>query len=478
MFSVVMLIFALTVYILAGLTVLILADKEKVMHDKLVLRLALSFMLGIGLVSMQMFLYSLLSIQFGFIVIALPWVALFSLLVYYDFNSARMCFPLNSITLSKFNWMEKSVIVFLLFEVLYLYAFSLYSHPTAWDAQHIWFLKAKAFFISGSVDRNFLLDRTYFDSHADYPIMIPLSITWLYTAMEYAGDRVVKVIYPIQYLSLLIVFFYMVRNFTSRLYGFVFMLILSIMPLLQAHSGGYPDKVGILYSGDFTGYADLTLAFCFFAGASFMYLYMKECKSVFLFLSVMFLSMAGWAKNEGIVFMFLGLIVLGFFVYNYDKAKLKYFLLTLIAPFLMGVLWIIYSGYIGVDNESMIALKFYGVEPSIYRIVTVIFSMVSFSLNIQFFGIIGFVFIVFLFVNIKNNIKQPIVFIYGLFFLQMAAYGAAYFFTTKNITFHLATSIDRVLLHLMPLVLFLGAINVYKFFNNNTENDLIGEEQI
>ncbi len=467
MVDIVMIILGCIVFCLAGLTLLIIVDREDVLGKKMVLRLSLSFILGMGLVSLEMFFYSLLSIDFGFTIIALPWVLLFSFLTYYDFNGAGKYFTFNKASLKSFTFLEKIMFAFLLFEFIYLCRFSLFANVLAWDAQHIWFLKAKAFFVDGGITKEFLLDRIYFDSHADYPLMVPLSMAWLYTALGSVDDRIVKLIYPLQYMSLLVIFFYTVKSFISRHYALIFTVLLSLVPVLQAHSGGFPGKVGHLYAGDFVGYADLTLSVYFLAASGCMYMYMKRNDNTFFFLSLIFFAMSGWIKNEGLVFMASGFLITCLYTYMYDRVRFKYFLMSLSFPLVFILPWMIYRGVIGVDDESVFKLRGFGFREMFFRFLTIFYNFGKLFLNLNLFTTVWYIFFVFLLLNLRDNLKKPLIFMNLLLFMQLGAYVMAYFFTTKDLGLHVSTSLDRVLLHLTPLALLITAISSYEFFHKS-----------
>lgn len=72
----VMLILSIAVFLLAGASVL---AAVRAAVTGLFPKLSLCFIVGLGAVSLQMFFYSLVSINFGFFIIALPWAGLYAL---------------------------------------------------------------------------------------------------------------------------------------------------------------------------------------------------------------------------------------------------------------------------------------------------------------------------------------------------------------------------------------------------------------
>ncbi|MBI5562510.1 MAG: hypothetical protein HY894_06645 [Deltaproteobacteria bacterium] len=74
-FHLMRLIAAIAVFLISGGALAAVADGDDALGLGRGVRLAVSFALGLGGVSLQMFLYSLVSIPFGFLTVAAPWAA-------------------------------------------------------------------------------------------------------------------------------------------------------------------------------------------------------------------------------------------------------------------------------------------------------------------------------------------------------------------------------------------------------------------
>ncbi|MEO0249584.1 MAG: hypothetical protein ABIN58_08615, partial [candidate division WOR-3 bacterium] len=162
----------------------------------------------------------------------------------------------------------------ILSQVLYSFAYALTMPLSGWDAWFIWFVKAGAFFMDGGVEASFLTSPVYAQDHPDYPLLIPLAISWLYTAAGAAEEQAGKAIYPLQFAALLAIFHYGVARYAGKKTGLLFAALVSITPLVLVHAAGFPVQIDPSYAvKDSAGYADLAIAIYFLAAGLFIFIY-------------------------------------------------------------------------------------------------------------------------------------------------------------------------------------------------------------
>ena len=181
-----MVIFALFIFLVSGLVLMSILDPQARLLPGRGSRPAISILLGMGLVSLQMFLYSLVSIPYSVFSISIPWISL-AIISLASPERRRVLLgsgaPFSETKPVEPGWLFWLILLVIISQVFFAFFSSMLMPISGWDAWGIWFLKANAFFVDGGVESSFLLDSTYTRSHQDYPLLLPLSITWLYICM-------------------------------------------------------------------------------------------------------------------------------------------------------------------------------------------------------------------------------------------------------------------------------------------------------
>jgi hypothetical protein len=318
------LIFSLIAVAFAGRFILILIDRRYELDLGCFVRLMLSFTLGLGALSLQMFCYSLFAVSFTVPLIVVPWVVLsiiqhlyllgFSLSVKCSSREGGGCGCLNFFkSIGLIGWLSLVVIAS---QALYAFFSALLMPLRGWDAWAIWFFKAKVFFAEGKVAASFLADNSYGNLHLDYPLLMPLIGSWVYIVLGSVNEVLVKGLFPVQFVSMLALFYFILSRKAPRGASLLFTALLSLTPLLMTQAGGLPVALGGLNDGDYVGYVDITIALFMMGAAGFIYLYMLERKPPYLYLSAAFLGFGAWTKNEGLTFIFVAMIVVTAYLFR------------------------------------------------------------------------------------------------------------------------------------------------------------------
>ncbi|MBI5562812.1 MAG: hypothetical protein HY894_08190 [Deltaproteobacteria bacterium] len=315
--------------------------------------------------------------------------------------------------------------------------------------------------MDGTVSRAFLTGGTYARTHLDYPLLVPLSVSWIYTAMGGAFETAAKIIYPLQFVSLLVIFNYGAGRLAGRRVALVFTALLSMTPLVMTHAAGLPVKVGILYSGDFAGYADLALALYFLSAGVFLSLYASEGKEGWFVLCALMLGMGAWTKNEGAPFELTGGLAL------LTLAALRRVRANTLALGAAGVLafslpWLLYKTYLGIGSEYGARLNINTAGENLYRIGPIVKYLGSYMFGYN--GLYSFAWWAF-FISTAANVRGLLNKKTGLLCLLIAAqllvYVLIYVITPSGLDWHVRTSMDRLLLHVLPLSMLVTAANVH-----------------
>jgi len=454
----VMLILSLVVFCLAGATVLTAA---RTAVGSVPARLSLSFLIGLGGISLQMFFYSLVPIRFGFLVIALPWVALYVLARIIRRGSVQES-VIESAGVEGIGWIGYIFLLVILSQAAYVFAYSVLLPVRGWDAWLIWCFRARVFFIDGGVKDSFLLDPAYKYAHPDYPLLVPLSAAWVYTALGRAAGIWAKLLYPLQFVSMLFVFHRAVKAATTAANAMLFTALLSLTPIIIVHSGGMLQAIGPLAGGDYLGYADLTLSIYMLSAGVFLYFAANGAPSSYIVLSAIFFALGAWTKNEGLPFALFGflLIIVQTALGRKGLKGLKTLEACVCALALFIVPWAAYKALysIGGDFAGRMSPAVFLANLGRVRLV------VSTAIDYLFFkpGLFAFTwwaFVVSAVLNWRGFSSRPLLMLYLLLFFQLFLYLFVYVVTPFDIVWHMRTSLDRLVLHMIPLGMLITAIN-------------------
>lgn len=413
----------------------------------------ISFMIGLGAVSFQMFLYSLASIPLNPIFIMLPWLP-FIAFVFFRFR-------MTSAKPRKEGWDRASIVLLAIIIIQSAYAF-LYAFSVplfGWDAWFIWFVKARVFFLDQGISGEFLSNPGY-RHHGDYPLLMPLATAFVYGAAGSANETIGKLMYPVQLLSLVAVIYYAVSRAAGKRTGLLFAALSTLVPIIMVHAGGAPGKIGRLYAGDFVGYSDLTLSIYFMGAAAFLYWHMKEDNRPHLVMASLFLAFGAWTKNEGLTFAAFSAVL--FIIYRalYKREGLAKDALVLMLPIAAVIIpWSVYKSGLGIGSEYVGNLSIATISGNIWKLPIILKTIGKMAFtHIELYNFVWWAYAVSTFGNWR--VSKEIVIMHLLLFLQLSTYVFIYIISPAPIDWHLATSADRLLLHLLPLALLITALNL------------------
>jgi hypothetical protein len=422
-------------------------------------------MLGLGCISLQMFFYSLAHIPYGMLYIAAPWAVISAFVLFSGKpNSTSKGFKTFFRSMGLTGLFSLLVI---LSQVIYAFIYGVIPPISSWDAYQTWFFKANVFFKDKGVVASFFKTPLV---HPDYPLLVPLSAAWVYTCLGYINDVLVRAVYPLQYVSLLLIFYYFVKKMSSVRTALVFSALLSMTPIIMVHGAGLPVRIGELYTGDLVGYADLALSIYFLAAAGFFHLYVTEGRKAQLVLTALFLGLAAWTKDEGTVFaLFGGLMVMVHMALGGKTSKTGWtgFLLFVGMLFLTAGPWAVYKRMLHIPGEYERSIGPATFINNLNRLPA-IFSFMGFILfeKVSLYNFTWYAYVASNIAGFKRSFRRPVLFLNLFLFAQMSVYVFVFVITYLDLDFHLKTSVDRLALQLTPLAMLIVAANLSGFLRS------------
>jgi hypothetical protein len=253
--------------------------------------------------------------------------------------SARNC-------VEPWNRLEKGLCVLLGFIVLLVFADALSQPLLGFDSRAIWGMKAKIIFHQQSIYTEDFFDSERLHAKNRYPLLIPLLEDFIYHFSGSQNDRVIKVIFPFFYLSLLALFYQTLKltlNQVASLWGTI---LFALLPAFLLYNNG----------GAASGYADLPLTYFSTATAVQLYRWLLTKSQGNLVIAGLCGVLAAFTKNEGIpLITIIFMVFLGAMLWMGTQSllgRLRNWLITLLGASLLLMPWLHFRSQLPVTDED------------------------------------------------------------------------------------------------------------------------------
>ena len=406
--------------------------------------------MGLGFVSLEMLVLYFLRLQFTLTNIFLPWgvLLIFNAILFFRNKERIVCTKEAARPEAEHKFIKIFLIFAITFEIVYAFFRTLIKPLEAYDAIAIYGIKSKIFYLASSIPHDFFSSLALHFPHADYPLNLPLSETLLYVFMGNFNDQMMKIIFPLYFIAILIIVYFGIRRFASSTYSLLFTFLLASVPQFNAYATN--------------GYLDLPLAYYCFVSASFLFLWFKNTEDVhFLSISASFVALAGWTKNEGLMYCGANiLLILIFFIFNARAISPKKMLIYLISyagiVFIMSMPWILIKMGAHLVNDEMslsnltasyLSKQYHKIGPIIYEFQKQIFGPKKWNI-LWIVAIFALVF------RHKSILKKNIRYISIAIFLAISGYVLSYLVSCAEIHYAVRTTWSRFLIHFLPIIIY------------------------
>lgn len=273
--------------------------------------------------------------------------------------------------------------------------------------------------------------------HADYPLLVPLNVAW---GWDVLGNETLRI--PMVQGGLFTFAAIFLMFGALALTKSVGQASLAAVTLMAA-SGIVPSGTSLV--------ADVPLSYFILASAALMYLFTFRNDYPLLTLSGFMAGLAAWTKNEGLIFVVAGFIGLIIASPLNVRRGFAHYLAGLAIPLLIVVYFKSLAppndlaANSGADVFEKIA------DPARYEAILVSFVSGVFKREAVFL----FIYMLIMADGSLRSRRKGISVLAALIVLQMLGYAAVYLVTPYDLSWHLFTSQQRLIFHVIPLAIFL-----------------------
>jgi hypothetical protein len=336
-----------------------------------------------------------------------------------------------------------------------------------WDAWLIWNMHARFIYRAGEHWQDYFHSGLSW-THPDYPLMLPLSIV---RSWNYMGVESLSVPIALAFL------------FTCALIG----LVVSSLVMLRSESQGYLGGLALLGSPFFilmgaSQLADIPLAFFLLAAVVLFFVHDRSSgrRHPILIMAGVAAGLVAWTKNEGLMILF-AVILVRFFVVAAGEdgwkgaVKQVLWLMAGLVPVLLAVaafkMHLAPSTDLFIDQNIQ---KIWARVTDLQRYKTILWAYVQtgltftqgipdirtgFRLNLGTAGIVLLAVYLFLSgMSVERKDKGNILCVLIVTLMTLGSYFVVYLITPHDLGWHLATSLNRLLLQLWPTIIFIAFI--------------------
>lgn len=432
--------------IAAGLCVLKILFRQKIPF-LLMESIAIAYPLGLGFITFEMVILSILGLKFTTLTIAFGAFPLFIIAAYFGLKNKDDTSVIISKVESKFQFSEILLVGATSLQIVYIFFRALIKPIESFDAVAIYAPKAKIFFLANTIPSDFFFRFKGIIEHIEYPLLLPLAQTYFYTFMGSLDDHLVKIIFPLFYLSIIVMTYAILKRYCSRKVSLLFTFLLSTVPSFA--------NFGTI------GYADILLTFYYCASAFYLYLWINDKKSSLLILSIIFSGLALWLKTNALMLLPVNILVMSAYLiftkFKEYKSPLFYICSLIAIIFCYNTFFIQHFNLILHEDFALS-----GLSEKLLKNITQTHQILH-EYQKQFFGpkkwnLIWVAFILLLITNIKKVFCKDIRYITLTIFFVFAGYTATYLLTPIKLSYYLSTTASRFFFHFLPIVILFSAM--------------------
>ena len=406
-------------------------------HQNFAARLALSWILGTGIVSLLVWILgffvkgALLPGLVATICVGLP------LLAWKISDHPAIPFP----SLRKPKRIELLLGAFLAVEIAIIFYLA-YVHTLGSDGILNWEIKARyAYANAGVLPTTYLQDSGRSFSHPEYPLAIPYTELWLYFWLGDTNQFWAKTIFPAFYAAGVILLATISAKLTGKPWvGLSVSSLLFFIPQIATEGGSA-----------IVGYADFPLSVFYLATIGYLLCACRSDDEHSFRIYAACLALLPWVKHEGLILWFIAAFCGVFVIWRHKKSPM--YLFALLPGLFVIVAWHLYLAQMHVVSSSdFLPVSFATFQENIYRLGPIFSAFFSEVADIKKWSLFWLLVAIGsgYFMQRYRDARALVFFIAVLG--PIGIYAFIYIFSNwPDFLEHVGLSVSRLLMHVAPL---------------------------
>ncbi len=410
----------------------------------------ISYGLGFGFISLEMFIFHFFSLKFSLFSIIILWIPFVVAAAVVGLKNRKKeiasatSWPRND---TKTTFLEKCLICGISLEVVYAFFRALIKPVEAYDAIATYAIRSKIFYLGNFVPYDFFYNLSTFFPHPDYPLNIPLSETFVYMFLGSLNDQLVKAIFPLFFVAILGILYFAVKRLSGRTAALLFTFLLATVPQFNNFATN--------------AYHDVPFAYYCFAGTLFLLYWFKDAKSLgYLWISAFMTALAVWTKNEGFVYCVANIMLLLIFLFmNYRSIKKKDVLSGILY---IGIILLVLFPWLSVKLTANLVNSDVGsttmdqlnLFKQSYKIWPIVYEFQRQVFGPKKWNLIWIIFIISAVVYRKKLFDEKQRYATMSLMLIISGYVFAYLVGRDDIQHMVETTWSRMAIHFLPLTVY------------------------
>ncbi|MFC1511041.1 glycosyltransferase family 39 protein, partial [Candidatus Margulisiibacteriota bacterium] len=414
-------------------------------------RLGLSFGLGIGLITIIMFAVNLFNLKLSYSLVNII-IALIAVPALIWSISKRFPF-LGLPKIERLRKIEYALLGLISLKIAYVFFEAIIKPVFNFDALWRHSLIAKAIFTDGTFQTPLTL--TLLKTN---PPFTSLAQAWIFFGLGSWNQMLGKIVFPLLFLSLILVFYAGLRRYYSKYHSLIFTFLLSALPFMVFHAT--------------SAYADFPQAYFYSIGTLYLFLFIKdEFKNISdLIIASLFLGLNIFVKRHGIYLAGMdGLILLIALSFNKKinlRTKANYVLALVGLILIIAAPWFYFHQPLVKEIAGNLAVPFSqaeitaetGLPPVSERLGP---ALKTFRDKMFFFGnwhlAWGVIVLSLIFFG-RKIFKTPLVYLLAIIALNLCYTFAGLTLLDTYRFLRDGTLLNRMMLYYMPLVILFCAL--------------------
>ncbi|MFZ5366048.1 MAG: hypothetical protein ACOZBZ_02025 [Patescibacteria group bacterium] len=395
-------------------------------------KIFISFSLGMGEMSLLMFLLGLLKAPLSVANIILASGIICLVLLVCSFLKTGSPFKIRWVKLEKLSILEAVLVLILGFLVIWSLSQSIGWPPFEWDVLALYDFRARVMAETHSLATEFFTSQPNLTA---YNYVYPFSTSLMHTLIYIGGGSNPQFLYSLFYASLVFLLYACLRRRLPRLFSLLLGATLASTPEIL-----FPSTIA---------YPNIPYAFYFSFSTIYFWEWIFYQKTGFLVVSALFLGLASWIRNTEPFWIVNIFFILIFLLY---KRKLLLTLFYAVVFLTLSQLWPVYQKYIFSHVSSIVFSPPQTFSFDLTKVPPVTIFVLRFFIK----DWIGYLFILFMLVILswRKAIKNLFILFWLGGYLFLSLVGTYFFAVSFPWWYKVGGSASRLSVFLAPLILY------------------------